>query len=159
MTENPTTTTPPIVCDMTDAPDTAAERVQEYERLFAQSLLDRERLPNGVRFRFRADTGVEDWVRDLARREKACCAWLDFVISVRDGEVWWDWLAPEDELARLFLEDLYGLPETLGQGPAAVLERMTAKGEQAMVRDDSGLRPATDAELGLGCECGTPHLT
>jgi hypothetical protein len=149
MTENPTSTTPPIVCDMTDAPDTAAERIQEYERLFAQSLFDRERLPNGVRFRFRADTGVEDWVRDLAGREKACCAWLDFAITVDAGEVRWDWLAPDEEIAQMFLEDLYGLRDTISDGPAAVLERMTYDGEQVKVRDNGALRPATRAELGL----------
>lgn len=70
---------------MTDAPDTAAEGIQEYERLFAQFLHDRGLLPNGVRFRIRADTGVEEWVRDLSAREKACCGWLDYRRPRRRG--------------------------------------------------------------------------
>ena len=65
MTEQ-STPTPPIVCDMTDARDTLAERVGEYERLFGEALVGREHTDTGIRFRFRADPGVEDWVRDLA---------------------------------------------------------------------------------------------
>ena len=45
----------PIVCDMTDASDTAEERMAEYGRLFAQALTGRERTDQGVRLRFRAD--------------------------------------------------------------------------------------------------------
>jgi hypothetical protein len=51
---------------MTDSRDTAAARVTEYERLFSQVLTGRARTDAGIRFRFRADPGVEDWVRDLA---------------------------------------------------------------------------------------------
>jgi hypothetical protein len=63
---------PPIICDMTGAADTISERMAEYRRLFTQSLLGRDRTGTGIRFRFRADKGLEDWVRDLADREQAC---------------------------------------------------------------------------------------
>jgi hypothetical protein len=63
MTTEPAT---PIACDMTDAPDTAEERMAEYGRLFARSLTGRERTAGGIRFRFRAEDGVEAWVRDPA---------------------------------------------------------------------------------------------
>lgn len=146
---DPTSTSPPIVCDMTDAPDTAAERIREYERLFAAALVDRERTPAGVRFRFRADDGIEDWVRTIATKEKACCAWLNFDIAVEDGEVAWEWPLPDDEIADVFAKDLYELPDTISAGPAAVLEQMSYKGEHVMVRENGASRPATPAELGL----------
>src|SRR5215217_5034839 len=65
--------TTPIACDMTDAPDTPEERIAEYDRLFSRTFVGRERTPAGIRFRLRADDGVEAWVRDLAAREQACC--------------------------------------------------------------------------------------
>ena len=61
---------------MTDAPDTAIERLAEYEGLYTEALIGRERTDDGIRFRFRARPGLEEWVRDLAAREKACCAFF-----------------------------------------------------------------------------------
>jgi hypothetical protein len=149
MTEHTAATTPPIVCDMTDARDTAADRIAEYERLFSEALVGRERTDEGIRFRFRADPGVEDWVRDLAAREKACCAWRELDIAVQDGEVWWDERALEDEIAQQFLEDFFGLPDMISAGAAAVMEHFAGDGQHVMVRDNGTLRPATPAELGL----------
>ena len=81
----------PIVCDMSTAPDTGPQRLAEYDRLFSTHLLGRERRADGIRFRLRADHGVEAWVRDLAAREKACCAFLDFQIVVEHSQVaGWD---------------------------------------------------------------------
>ena len=60
----------PIVCDMTSAPDTGEERLLEYRRLFGGHLVGRERTATGIRFRLRADKGVEAWVRDLTAREQ-----------------------------------------------------------------------------------------
>jgi hypothetical protein len=149
MNDNTTPITPPIVCDMTDARDTAAARVTEYERLFSQVLTGRARTDAGIRFRFRADPGVEDWVRDLAAREKACCTWADSDITVRDGEVVWDWSAPDDEIAQQILQDYYDLPDTISAGPAAILDQFADKGQHVMMRDNGTLRPATPTELGL----------
>ena len=146
---NDRTTTPPIVCDMTDARDTAAERIAEYERLFGEVLVGRDRTDAGIQFRFRADPGVEDWVRDLAAREKACCAWADSNITARDGEVWWDWSAPDDEVAQQILREFYDLPDTISAGAAAIVDQFADKGQYVMMRDDGTLRPATPAELGL----------
>lgn len=149
MTEQTPATTPPIVCDMTDARDTAAERIAEYERLFGQVLVGRDRTDAGIQFRFRADRGVEDWVRDLAAREKACCGWADSDITVHDGEVWWDWSAPDDEVAQQILRDFYDLPDTISAGAAAILDQFADQGQHVMMRDNDRLRPATPAELGL----------
>jgi hypothetical protein len=144
-----TGTTPPIVCDMTDAPDTAHERIAEYERLFTEPLIGRERTDSGIRFRFRAVAGVEEWVQDLAAREKACCAFFDYTISAHQGEIWWDMTVVDDELARRLLDEFYRLPDSIADGGIGVLERFTGRGLQVMIKDSGGMRPATTAELGF----------
>jgi hypothetical protein len=110
---------PPIMCDMTGAADTTGERMAEYRRLFTQSLLGRDRTGAGIRFRFRADQGMEDWVRDLADREKACCAFFSFTVTASAGEVWWDASVIDDAIARQILDEFYRLPDTLAHGPDA----------------------------------------
>jgi len=105
---------PPVACDMTGAPDTPAERMDEYRRLFSQSLLGRSRAPDRISFRFRADPGVEDWVRDLARREKACCAFFDFTVDADGREVRWEARVAADEAARQMLAGFYRLPDITG---------------------------------------------
>jgi hypothetical protein len=146
--EQASTATPPILCDMTDAPDTAAERLAEYERLFLGALVGRERTEEGIRFRFRADPGLEDWVRDLAAREKACCAFFSFDITAHGDEVWMDASVVDDDLARQVLDEYYDLPDNLAGGAAALFERFTQQGLQVMIRDEGELRPATAAEHG-----------
>jgi hypothetical protein len=137
----------PIVCDMTDAPDTASERLAEYERLFTTALAGRERIGEGIRFRFRADDGLEDWVRDLAAREKACCAFFTFDITVQGDQVWLDAWVVDDDVARQILDEYYRLPESLAEGADVLFERFSGQGLQVMVRDDHGeLRPATPVE-------------
>jgi hypothetical protein len=110
------TTNPPIVCDMTNAPDTPAERMAEYGRLFRVALVGRERAGDGIRFRFRAEEGVEEWIRDLARREQACCAFFSFAVSARGGEVWWDATVVDDDVAHQILEEFFRLPDNAGSG-------------------------------------------
>ena len=51
----------------------------------------------------------------------------------------WDWPAPNDYIAWMFLDDLCGLLDTISNAPAAVLERMTYKDRQVMVRDNVDL--------------------
>jgi hypothetical protein len=96
---------------MTGATDTLAERLGEYRRLFAQSLLGRSRTQDIIRFRFRADPGVEDWVRDLARREKACCAFFEFTVDADGHEVCWEARVADDEAARQMLAAFYRLAD------------------------------------------------
>jgi hypothetical protein len=86
----------------------------EYQRLFRQSLTGRTRTGPGIRFRFRAEPGVEDWVRDLARREKACCGFLDFTVTADAQEIRWDAAVAGDGPARQALDEFYRLPDTLG---------------------------------------------
>lgn len=117
----------PLVCDMTKAPDTVVERIAEYRRLFAQALIGREQTARGIRFRFRAGSGVEAWVRDLAAREQACCAFYGFTVAVHDDEVWWDATVVDDG-ARALLAEFYALPDTIGQDDETLLDRFTGHG-------------------------------
>ena len=79
----------PIACDMSAAPDTPDERLAEYAELFERALLRRERLPDGIVFAFRADPGTREQVDDLARREHACCPFLDYRVETVGDEVVW----------------------------------------------------------------------
>src|ERR1700682_1699003 len=127
----PTTpTTPPIVCDMTGARDTPAERIAEYARLCSDALIGRERIEDAIRFRFRAGecADVEHRVRDLATREKACCAFFTFTVTTRGDEVWWDAAVVDDATARQVLDELYRLPETVAEGAPALEARFTDRG-------------------------------
>jgi hypothetical protein len=133
---------------MTDAPDTAADRLAEYQRLFTTALTGRERTDGGIRFRFRTEPGLEDQVRDLAAREAACCAFFTLDITVHGDEVWLDASVIDDDLARQVLDEYYHLPDNVTDGPAALFERFAQQGLQVMIRDQGELRPATAAEHG-----------
>lgn len=104
----------PVACTLAATPGAFAERMAEYQRLFREYLTGRSRTGPGIRFRFRAEPGVEDWVRDLARREKACCGFFDFTVSTGGQEVRWDAAVADDERARQALDEFYRLPDTLG---------------------------------------------
>lgn len=112
----------PVVCDMTTATDTEEERLAEYRRLFAQALAGKQRTAAGIRFRFRAEPGVEAWVRDLAAREKACCAFYGYTVSMEGDEVLWDCAVPDDDLARAILDEFYALPDMLAANPEAGMD-------------------------------------
>jgi hypothetical protein len=138
----------PIVCDMTDAPDTAAKRLAEYRHLYGTALVARERIGEGIRFRFGVEPGLEDRVRDLAAREKACCAFFTFEITTNGDEVWMDASVVDDDLARKILDEYYHLPDHLADGSAALFDRFSQQGLQVVIRDEGELRPATPAEHG-----------
>lgn len=122
----------PIVCDMSTAPDTAQQRLDEYRHLFGRHLIGRERTGQGIRFRLRAEPGVVAWVRDLAAREKACCAFFAFEVAVESpggGEqVIWDCAVSDNDAARAILEEYYHLPETAVQSPEELEKHLAAKG-------------------------------
>ncbi len=122
--------TTPIVCDMTGAPDTGPERLGEYQRLFSQTLIGREKTAAGIRFRFRALPGIDAWVRDLAAREKACCAFFAFTVTTAGEEVHWDAAVIDDDIARAILNEFYALPDTLADGFESVYDRFTGQGLQ-----------------------------
>jgi hypothetical protein len=130
---------PPIICDMTGAADTISERMAEYRRLFTQSLLGRDRTGTGIRFRFRADKGLEDWVRDLAGREQACCAFFSFTVTANDDEVWWDASVIDDDMARQILDEFYRLPDTFAHGLRNVSPQVARANKRVAVANVAAL--------------------
>ena len=136
--------TPAVACDLSDAPDSAEERMAEYDRLFTQALVGRERTDQGVRLRLRADNGVEAWVRDLAAREKACCPFYNVTVYPTAGEVWWDislvdGVAGDDApLARTLLDTYYHAPDYAGEGVAGMTRWLAGNG-YAVTTSESGL--------------------
>jgi hypothetical protein len=127
----------PIVCDMSSASDTAEERLAEYRRLFTQALIGRERTAGGIQFRFRTAPGVESWVRDLAAREKACCAFFAFAVATHGDEVRWDAAVIDDDIARAILDEFYALPDTLLENLDGLRERLSHQGV-AVTSDPTG---------------------
>ena len=79
----------PVACDMSTAEDTPDQRIREYRALFARALLRRERSPGAAVLAFRADPATRAAVEDLARREAACCPFLDYRVDATDHEVVW----------------------------------------------------------------------
>ena len=104
----------PVVCELSGTPGALADRTAEYQRLFARHLAGRSETRTGITFRFPAAPGVEDWVRDLARREKACCAFFDFTVTADGLEVRWDVSVADDEAARQVLAGFYRLAGAAG---------------------------------------------
>ncbi|MGP3920504.1 hypothetical protein [Nonomuraea sp. 10N515B] len=118
----------PIVCDMTTALDTAQQRLDEYRRLFGRYLVSREKTSQGIRFRLRAEPGVVAWVRDLATREQACCAFFAFDVTVEGETVIWDCAVSDNDTARAILEEYYHLPDAAPQSPDELEKRLATKG-------------------------------
>jgi hypothetical protein len=131
---------PPIGCDMSAAPDTAVERVAEYQRLFARALVGRERTADGIVFRLSAEDGIEAWVGDLADREKACCAFFTFTVTTVGAQVHWAASVVDDDIARAVLDELYSLPDTAGAGVDAVRDRFTGHGLRFVSGPSGGAR-------------------
>jgi hypothetical protein len=144
--ESPAASNTPIVCDMTDASDTAEERMAEYGRLFAQSLTGRERTDGGIRLRFRADHGVEAWIADLVAREKLCCPFFDFAVSTTGGEVWWEISVGESVvdqgIARAILDEYFNAPDTVADGVAGMEDRFRERGWKVTTNASGTVRQA-----------------
>jgi len=105
------------------------------ERLFSGALIARERTDRTIRFRFRSGKGVEEWVRDLAVREKACCAFFTFTVTTHGDEIWWDASVIDDVIARQILHEFYLLPETVTEGAQALHGRIADKCLDIMIND------------------------
>ncbi len=147
--DQPTTTTP-IACDMTSAPDTGPERMREYGRLFARALVGRERTAEGIRFRFRAGDGIEAWVRDLAAREKACCPFFDYSITTDGDEVRWDATVIDDDIARAVLDEFYMLPATVADGVEGLEDRLSGRGLEIIANPAGTVKQVRHAAVGPG---------
>ncbi len=100
----------PVACDMRTAVDSPEERVREYGRLFEHALVGRERRTDSVVLKFRAEARA--WVDDLARREAACCPFVDYrVETVSDAVIWTTTNTEQRPGVDLILDALHDLPE------------------------------------------------
>jgi hypothetical protein len=68
----------PVVCDMSEAPDSPDERVETYRQLFADALVSRDCTADNLRFHFRNGPGIEARVRAVAELEQRCCGFMSF---------------------------------------------------------------------------------
>jgi hypothetical protein len=85
----------PIACTLTA--QSAAARVEEWRRFFAQSIDGAERVDDvHLRVRLNGSTEDLDAAVDLARREKACCEFFVFSIEVEADASWLSLKVPPD---------------------------------------------------------------
>jgi hypothetical protein len=124
----------PIACDMSTAEDTPDDRLAEYGRLFEQALVRRERGEGRVAFTFRADEGVRELADTLARREAACCPFVDYRVETVGDEVIWAITNPRGSEERASVEAMldafYTLPDNAGSGMDGLLGRLAERGVQ-----------------------------
>ena len=114
----------PVACDMSTAEDTPDERVREYARLFERTLLCHERRTDSVVLTFRAGAGTREAIEDLARREAACCPFLDYRIETVGNEVVWTITGDGRADANLTLDAFYAVPDHPGVDFAGLLDRL-----------------------------------
>jgi hypothetical protein len=126
----------PIACDMTTARDTPGERLKEYRRLFDAALVRRARDADTVTLVFRADEGIRDAVDDLARREAACCPFVDYRIETIGDDVRWTITNPvageQRASANVMLDAFYSLPEDAGVDVDEWFGKLAERGVQVM---------------------------
>ena len=122
----------PIACDLSTAEDTADERLADYQRQFDRALLRRERRQDSVVFTFRADGGTREALHDLARREAACCPFLDYRVEAIGDEVIWTTsnrlTGSERASVDAFLDALYALPDHPGSDIDGFIGRLADAG-------------------------------
>jgi hypothetical protein len=85
-----------------------------------------------VVFSFRADGGTREAVEDLARREAACCPFLDYRVETVDDEVTWTISNPVTGGARasvdVTLDAFHALPDHSGSDFEGLLGRRADRG-------------------------------
>ena len=79
----------PIACDMSSARDTPDERLAAYGRLFEQRAAAARAARRHVVFASAPTPASAEAVEDLARREAACCPFLDYRVETAGDEVIW----------------------------------------------------------------------
>ena len=133
-----------IACDMSTAADTPDERLQAYARLFEHALVRRERHATDAVFAFRADAGTRETVEELARREAACCPFLDYRVETVGDEVVWTMTnvvtGPDRAAADATLDAFHALPDHAGSDFAGFLGRLAERGVDVVGADDGRFR-------------------
>jgi hypothetical protein len=94
-------------------------------------LLRRERRAGSGSLTFRADPGTRAAVEDLARREAACCPFLDHRVETATGKVAWtitNAVTSEERAAvEVYLDALHTLPDHAGSDVAGLLNRLAER--------------------------------
>jgi hypothetical protein len=67
----------PVVCTLTSAD--LRDRGAAWRKLFASGLLNRDRVPGGIRLS--AQPGAVEALRELIDLERECCAWIDYEVD------------------------------------------------------------------------------
>lgn len=113
-------------------------RADEFRAAFAR--LERtEPFDAGFRWHFRAEPGLEDRLRELARRERECCRFFEFRVENAGDAIVWE--ARADAGARPVLDQLMRLPETLrGETDVTALNWAMAAGGLAFASDGESSR-------------------
>ena len=112
----------PIACDMSTAADTPDQRLADYRALFARALVRRDRRARAVAFAFLDRPGVREQADDLARREAACCPFLEYRVATEEGEVVFTVTDPADDpQAQAVVDAFYALPDGSGEAQLGAL--------------------------------------
>jgi hypothetical protein len=107
---------------MSAARDTPEERLAEYGELFERALLGRERREDAVVLTFTVDAREPD--EDLARREHACCPFVDYLVEIDGEQVRWTTTNTihGDGAVDVMLDAMYGLaPGSPLDGPTRLV--------------------------------------
>lgn len=89
-------------------PSDRPKRTADFRALFVDALVDRERLPNGVRWILKSDPGRLAESRRLAGLEERCCDGIRFDVSEQGNQIHWAITGPPS--ASPTLDALYDLP-------------------------------------------------
>jgi hypothetical protein len=125
----------PIACDMSNAPDSLAERLTEYRRLFEHALTGRESTATATTFRFAARPGVREWVCDLATREAACCPFLSYEIDEQGEEIVWTTTGGLGAAEMTILGEFIDRPEPAADSSDAIAQRLEDNGLHVITRN------------------------
>src|ERR1700694_2171460 len=91
----------PIVCSLSEGD--AKQRLVEWRQFLSESVIDIHRSELVARLRLRDGDRVILTAVDLARRERACCAFLGFALELHPQETWLEVVAPNGAASTLRL--------------------------------------------------------
>jgi hypothetical protein len=113
---------------MSAARDTPEQRIAEYGELFERALLGRERREDAVVLTF--TTEVREQVEDLARREHACCPFVDYRVALDGDQVRWTTTNTIHGAGAVdvMLDAFHELPDHAGSDIDGYLERLAERG-------------------------------
>lgn len=91
--------TVPIACTLTSA--ALAAQASRWELLAGRAMTERAETAHGLRLSFRPEPAADEELRTLVAMEKQCCAWADWTVETRAGQIVLDIHATGDGIATL----------------------------------------------------------